>query len=40
MALFRSETEPDAEAEIAAFARSLRPKSATGPAILFVRQPS
>jgi hypothetical protein len=40
MGLFRSETETNAEAEIAAVARSLRPKFATGPAILFVRQPS
>jgi hypothetical protein len=38
MGLFRSKTETDAEAEIAA--RSLRLTSATRPAIRFIRQPS
>jgi hypothetical protein len=40
MGLFQSKTETDAEAEIAAIARSLRLTSATRPAIRFIRQPS
>ena len=39
MGLFRSKSETDAEAEIAAITRSLRLKSATRPAIHFIRQP-
>ena len=40
MGFFRSETETDAEAEIAAIAHRLRLKSATRPTIHFIRQPS